>query len=436
MSGVLPAALRARLGGLRTYLSGSLWFIPAVFVVGAMALARGVMAIDESLDQNQDGWFLFGGAAESARTFLSAIAASMITFTGLVFSITMLVLQLTSSQYSPRSLRTFLRDRVSQITLGLFIATFTFALMALQEVRSELDEQDRFVPAISVQVAFALILVSVAAFVYYIHHVADSIRVETLVTRISRETLAAAERLFADDLDGIPGRDVPLIPADEVIPATSAGAVNGLSLRTLSSCAQACGALVEVVPVPGDFVAPGMPLLRVWGRIDDAARSSLLRSVRQGKDRAVDQDIAFGIRQLVDVAERALSPGINDPTTAVQAIDRIHEILRYLSSCPLRPPTEQLDPRHVVVHWPRWEDYLRLAADEPRTYGATSIQVVRRLRALLLDLLELAPPERREAVREHLAALDRTVKSSYASSDGRAAASSPSQQGHGPVLPG
>jgi len=189
------------------------WFVPATCVVAAAGLALALVQLDEKL-QRDGGGVAFAGGPESARSLLSAIASSMLTLTALVFSITVVVLQLTSSQFSPRVLRTFLRDRQNQLTLGVFTATFVYALMALREVRGQDGLVDLFVPGITISVAFGLVLVSVALFVAYIHHIVNSIRVVTIIDRIRIETESTIDRLAERDAEAAPLPPAPDGPSE------------------------------------------------------------------------------------------------------------------------------------------------------------------------------------------------------------------------------
>ncbi|HVL52797.1 MAG TPA: DUF2254 family protein, partial [Vitreimonas sp.] len=183
----------------RERLRTSLWFVPGLFAVGAVALAVLALAVDDRISADPGGLlFLYGGTAEGARSVLSTIAQSMLTFTGLVFTITMLVLQLASSQLSPRVMRTFLRDRSNQVVLGFFVATFVYTLLVLRDVRAAVDGGEGFVPGLSIWIAFALLLTSVAAFIYYIDHMAHAIRASTVISNIANETEQAIERLYPE----------------------------------------------------------------------------------------------------------------------------------------------------------------------------------------------------------------------------------------------
>ena len=208
---------------IREYLRSSLWFIPALCAAGAFALAQGLLAADEAISQERDTWFLFGGGPDSARSLLSTIAASMITFTAVVFSITMLVLQLASQQFSPRVLRTFLRDRATQTVLGVFIGTLTYALLVLRRVRSESEvaSVSAFVPSLSIWVALLLVLTCLALFVYYIHHMAQSIRAVTIIDRVAQETRRAIDHMYPEEVGDEPEEPVqwPPAPPSLIIPS-------------------------------------------------------------------------------------------------------------------------------------------------------------------------------------------------------------------------
>jgi uncharacterized membrane protein len=280
------------------------WFVPATCVVAAAGLALALVQLDEKLKRDGGG-VAFAGGPESARSLLSAIASSMLTLTALVFSITVVVLQLTSSQFSPRVLRTFLRDRQNQLTLGVFTATFVYALMALREVRGQDGLVDLFVPGITISVAFGLVLVSVALFVAYIHHIVNSIRVVTIIDRIRIETESTIDRLAERGAEAAPLPPAPDGPVRDIAAARS-GAVVAVDVDRLVRLAAEAHIVLRVVPQIGEFVPEGSPLLQapVGANVDDAA---LGRAVQLDIERDTSQDMAFGLRQLVDIAERALT---------------------------------------------------------------------------------------------------------------------------------
>lgn len=389
--------MRALQDGLRrlwsTLLSGY-WFVPGVTVLTISGLALALLALDRDLVQSgsQVG---FGGGPDSARALLSAIASSTLTLTALVFSITIVVLQLASSQFSPRVLRTFLRDHRSQVTLGIFLGTFVHALLVLREVRGEDGSTEQFVPGLSIFASFGLVILSVAFFVHYIHHIAGSIRVIEIIRRIFDETVKSIDRCHPDDHDAHAAHEPPAHSPTLVVQAGSQGVVTAVEMNRLANVAREAEATLVVVPRVGDFVAKGMPLVEVYGsaEIDE---SRVRSTVALSRERDLAQDPAFGFRQLVDIAERSLSPGVNDPTTAAQCLDHIHALLRHLAPRHLTARTCVSDDGFLlaVAGQPSWEDYVRLGLDEIRHWGAGSIQVHQRIEALLADLTTVTPPER------------------------------------------
>ena len=375
------------------------WFIPGGIVVAASAVALGLLELDEWLvaDGRSIG---FTGGAESARALLSSIASSMLTLTALVFSVTVVVLQLASGQFSPRVLRTFLQDRRSQTTLGVFLATFLYALIVLRAVRGDGGTVDRFVPGISMGVSFLLVTISVAFFVQYIHNITTSIRVIEIIDRISKETAAAIERIHPADRQSADVGLPSLAAASATVCAATRGVVTSVNVERLCRIAERADVCLVVVPRVGDFLATGMPLVEIHGDGDGVDDHAVRRAISLAKERQLDEDPAFGFRQLVDIAERSLSPGVNDPTTAVQCLDHLHDLLRRLATrtLPSRIMRTAQGGVRVVLPRPTWEDYVALAVDEIRHWGAGSLQVHRRIGDLLDDLAAEVSPERAAVV--------------------------------------
>lgn len=395
------------------HLRSSLWFLPAVFAAGAFVLAGLTLAIDRQLSLERLGSLQFGGSAEGARSVLATIAQSMLTFTALVFTITMLVLQLASGQLSPRVMRTFLRDRGNQTVLGLFVATFLYTLVVLRDVRSA-DTGIEFVPGFSIFVAFLLLLACVVAFVYYINHMAHAIRPTSVIESIAIETRQAIDRLFPQVVGDGPEVAVPWraanAAASDVVVAPAAGTLVTIDEDSLVEVLRRSDTVAALVPMVGDFLPEGAPLFRI-SRPDDRLAERLQGLVTLAPERALQQEAAFGFRQIVDVAVRALSPGTNDPTTAVQAIDRLHDLLRRLVERPLRSliRTDDGGQPRLIVPRPDWSDYVHLAVDEIRISGSAQVQVISRLGAMLEDLAAIAPADRQPVIRQELSELDRVA---------------------------
>jgi uncharacterized membrane protein len=429
-----------RLSRLAEQLGMSYWLIPTCCVALAIGLSKLAEVIDAGLSQDVHAWYLFRGGPEGARSVLSAVASSMMTFAGLVFSVTILVLQQASNQFSPRVLRTFLRDRQSQLALGIFMGTFVYALLGLRSVRGTAEglDIDSHVPSLSVWLAVVLVLLCVGAFIYYIHHVAQSIRAVVILARIRDETRHTLERMYPEGIGedsedarferpaGSPSLLVPL-------PGHS-GVLSVVDEERLFRCACEAGVTVVLVPMVGDYIPHGSPLFEVWGDAGALDVKALTDAVVISQERTHQQDTAFGFRQLVDIAERALSPGINDPTTAVQALDQLHDLLRSMVHrrfpAPARADAE--GTVRLVCPRPDWDAYVRLAVDEVREYGEGSLQVARRLRFLLEDLLRVAPAFRRAELVRQLALLEGSVERGFPDAREAAVAHRASPQGHGP----
>jgi len=419
--------LLEQLGGSRTRplqkfresLRFGFWAVPALCVLVAVVVAQVLVAVDRRREAEFD--FTFGAGPDGAREVLGAITTAMITFTGLVFSITLVVLQLTSQQFSPRVLHTFLRDRQTQWSLGVFTATFVYAIMVLRTVDS--GEDDQFVPAVGTTFALFLLLVSVGLFVTYIHHMATSVQVTSIMNAISHETRRSLDRRFPAEhghLEASPDRP-PQPLASAVVSAPRSGVVTTFDERALVAAAHAAGVLLWTGVRLGDFVPEGAPLLQVVGDASRLDQGAVLSAITQARDRTLQQDVAFGVRQLVDIGERALSPGTNDPTTAVQVLDQLHDLLRRLATRPLRTGvhTDEAADVRFVMPADRIEDYLHLALDGIDQYGADARPVQQRLDALLADIAEAALPAYRTAFDDIIARRRERQTEAYRNTTGR-----------------
>ena len=398
----------------------SLWFVPSLCVLAAIALAWGAVAIDRRIPQDRTAWFLFGGGPESARNLLSTIAAAMVTSISLIFSVTMVVLQLASAQYSPRVLRTFIRDRLVQVVLGVYIATFVYSLLVLPEVRSGASRDSVHVPALAVSLSLVLALVSLALVVRYIDHVAHAIRATNLLSAVAEETRQAIKTLYPEQLGDErsveeEGGKLERQPDQVVNSDQPPGVVVAVDEERLLEWAEKADVLVEVVPLVGEFVPEGAPLFVVFGASTDFDTASLVRCIGLARERTMHQDPAFGFRQIVDIAERALSPGVNDPTTAVQAVDHLHDLLRRLGTRDFPSPVRVDGAGKPRVIAPRygWDDYVELAFDEIRHYGGGSVQVALRLRGAIDDLLGVVPETRRAPLELELDLLDKSTEREF-----------------------
>ena len=391
--------MRPRLSQITEALAANLWLVPLLAFVLAVVLSRTLETFDRTFDITAKAWFVYGGSPSGARQLLSTIAGSMITFIGMVFSSTILVLQLASQQFSPRIMRSFFRDRIIQVSLGTFIATFAYAILVLREIREEPGHE--FVPGLSTYAAITLVWLSLGMFVIYINHIGHRIRAARIVEIAAEDTITSLERLGSKR----PEAALAVIPtsAHACVEATRHGVVAEIDARALLKIAIGHDVLIEVVPQCGDFVCVGAPIARVWNADDllVRTRAQIVAAVSVERERTIREDPLFGLRQLVDVAEKALSPGINDPTTAVTVLDQLHEVLRRVAETHPRTDVhcDEMGVQRVFVPRPSWQQYVDSALEEILLYGRKSIHVMRRMRTLVIDLDDVVALEARPALR-------------------------------------
>jgi uncharacterized membrane protein len=372
------------------HLKSSLWFVPVLCVLAGVAISFGTIALDRYFDYEALPGLV--GGPDAAALIFSTVAASMVSLTALVLTITMVVVQLAMGQFSPRIVQRILRDKPSQLAIGLFVATFVHAILALREVTNNGDGTGN-VPGIALVTAFLLVLVSIAVLVMYVHHIGQALRVSALIELVGDETRTLLERRYPDKG---PALDTPLgsLP---VVRANESGVITGIGYEQLVEEGRRADCVLELVPALGEFVPADGVLFRLHGEStavdEDRLRASLIFSLEP----TLDEDVAYGVRLLVDIAERSLAESpFQDPTTAVQAIDRLHDILRQLARRPFPDGRHLDDAGHVRLTVPTmtWEAYVHLAFDEIRLAGAGSPQVARRLTAALNDLRSIVPPDR------------------------------------------
>ncbi|MFN8037661.1 MAG: DUF2254 domain-containing protein [Acidimicrobiales bacterium] len=393
---------RDRRAILADHLRNRLWVIPTLFGLGALLAA---VAIARWF-QGATGFIGYLGDRDSARSALGTISSAMLTFLGLVFSISVVALQIASGQLSPRVMRVFQRDRRTQVVLGVFLATFVFSLTAMVE----LGEAEAVAAAPLIGLSLVLVGASLVAFLVYLQHITTSLRAVTVIEAIAAETRVAIDDVYPPEGAGDPASSVSG-PAPEpsepvaasaatttAVPAPRAGVIAAVDLEALAERARADGVVVRVVPPVGTYLPAGATLFEVEGAVTEVGPYQ--RAVDLEASRTLIQDVPFGIRQLVDIAERALSPAVNDPTTALQALDRIGDLLRRIVVRP-DPETSLADRDGTVrVRWtvPSWEALVDLACNEIRWFGSGSTQVTRRMAWILADLRSVAPPARVAAI--------------------------------------
>jgi uncharacterized membrane protein len=340
--------MKTKLLFLLDLLRTTLWFAPALMAAGATVLALVLVAVDRAAQRDVErlpDWGYSGGP-EGARLVLSTIAGSMVTVAGVVFSITIVALTLASSQFGPRLLRAFIRDRSNQIVLGTFLATFLYCLLVLRTIRS--DGHGEFVPAISVVVGVLLAIGSLGVLIYFIHHAATSIQATHVIANVTGELLETIDRLYPDQIGEPPESGEPAATpstqrpkgAGQPVVARRSGYVLALNGEELMHLAREHDLVVRLEVRPGQYLIRDELFATVWSAEalpDDVARE-LAGAVEQGSERTSLQDLEFGIDQLAEIAVRALSPGINDPFTAMACLDRLGEVLCRLAQREIPSP--------------------------------------------------------------------------------------------------
>ncbi len=373
------------------------WVLPALCCATALVLGLVVPQIDHAIGDRRA--LLFGGGPNGARSLLTAITTAMISVTGVIFSITVVVLQLASSQFSPRVLRSFLASRVTQMTLGVFSGTFLYSIVVLRSVRGDAGVA-AFVPQLAITGAFLSVVASVAMFLAYIHHITESIRVTTIISSVGTETREVIEK----PREGVPesptGATLTLPPANDTVHSAGHGVVTMIDVPRLIRLAHGHDVVFELLTRMGDFVAEGMPLVDIHGNAEQLDHDAVRSALRLASDRSMHDDVAFGFRQLVDIAERALSAAVNDPTTAVQVLDEIHDLLRTLAVLP-DPPVVRVDHDddvRLLLRERTFAEFLDLGIDEIAHYGAEHVQVPARIRDMLVDLKLAGRPQHQAAI--------------------------------------
>ncbi len=390
---------------LRAELQSSLWVLPALCTGAAALLAFALLAFDRQADPSRHLWvWQFEGGAGSAGTVLSTIAGSMITVAGTVYSLTIVALTLASSQFAPRVLGGFIRDRTTKLVLGFFVATFTYSLLVLRAVR------DDFVPGTAVGVAIILALISVGLLIYFINHIFHGIQISTILARVAQETAVQIDLLYPQPWQpDAPGSELPAVAAPDaaVVVADHSGYLQFVDHAALLHLATAAGGSVYQERMVGAFVIAGTPLLRFSSAaaLTPALSRRLLRAFALGRVPTIQQDIAFGIRQMVDVALKAISPAVNDPTTAMNCLDHLGSVLACLAGrrMPDRDLSDAQGRVRVLVPERKFHDLVRLAFDQIRHYGAGDHVIVVRIFDTLAAIGQTTPnPIYRAALREYL----------------------------------
>jgi len=370
-------------------LRSSFWFLPFLIVLGSVVYAVALIQADYTWG---DRWLArwprtFGVAAEGARDMLSTLAGSMMTVMGITFAMTLLALALVSSQYTSRILRNFMRSRVTQVTLGTFAGIFVYCLIVLHSIRTG---DAPFVPSLAVFFAFVLAFCGIAVLIYFIHHIALSIQASSIIASVAQETNASIVRLLPEALDQIPDEDAGRNRGLESlyertwypVPATVSGYIQSVNTDALLHLARDSRTIVRMEHGIGAFVVQDTALvsLALTYPADQKTIDALNAAYSIGRHRTVDHDPAFGIRQLVDMAIKALSPGVNDTSTAVMCVDYLTAILGRLA-CRQFPPSHSYEEEtlRVIAIVPTFEGLLAEAFDQIRDNATGKVAIMARM---------------------------------------------------------
>jgi len=392
----------------RRYRSQALWIVPFTAIILEQVAYRLVHALDDRL-----GWQLQGFSAAGAQALLETIITMTLSFIVFTFGSLLVAIQVAGGQLTPRVIATtLLRDNVVRYTVGLFVFALLFAISSLNRIKGTGDQ-------LVLVVAGVLGLLSIAAFLYLIDYAARLLRPISILSRVGEDGLIVIEAVYPQPTQG---PSLPHItpqtagmPSRIVYHTGRSEVILSVDIEVLVEESRKSNAVVQLIPVVGDFVGKDEPLFALYGDVSRLDENMLASSIHFGIERTLEQDPTFAFRIILDIALKALSPAINDPTTAVLAIDQLHRLLRSVGKRNLRTDTitDQAGKLRVIFRTPNWDDFVNLACTELRRYGADSIQVVRRLRAMLENLIHTLPEDRHAALQAQLALLDDAIKAIY-----------------------
>lgn len=410
-------------------LRSSLWFLPTLIVLASGVLAVVFIELDSYLSLKLLTNFprLFGAGAEGSRGMLSSIAGSMITVAGVTFSITIVALSQASSQYSSRILRNFMRDRGNQAVLGVFLGVFTYCLLVLRAIRG--GDENEFVPSLSVFGALILALVSVGFLIFFIHHAASLLQASNVIAAAAHETLQTIDRLFPETLpdngseaEAGPESNRPLEQQRQIIiPAPKTGYIQTHDEEGFLQLACSTQSVFRMHVGVGEFAVLNSPLVSVYSNssLNDKLVQSIQATYSINSLRTIEEDAGFGIRQIVDIALKALSPGVNDTTTALTCIDYLTAInLRLANRCIAQPLVFEKGRLRVIRKGPTFEQFFSESFDEIRMNAAGKATVILRLVHSFKTIgSATADPGRNLLISRHIALLAdltrKTVESDY-----------------------
>ena len=415
---------------ITSFVRSALWLAPVASVLLATAAIPSLRALDRAT-----GWIVLGFGTQGARAMLAMLAASMLSLLVFLLSALVIAVQVASAQLTPRVIAaTFLRNRPVKFTVGLVLFTFLLAVGVLARTEESVLQ-------LSTATCIAASLVSIAMFLFLVDYTLKALRPVSVVARVAGAGFGVIDEVYPHRLGAAVDRSrstraaSPGPPDRTLHHAGDSAVLIAADFRWLAAAAIEAQGRIELVPRVGEFIAVGEPLFRLHGgaaRLDEASMRSALAF---GGERTLEQDPMFAFRILVDIAAKGLSPAINDPTTAVLAIDQIHRMLRSVGKRHLDTEA-MLDASGkygFTFHTPDWEDYVVLAVSEIRQYGRGSFQVVRRLRAMLENLIASLPESRRPPLESQLRMLARSVERDFPDAEDRESAAFADAQGLGHV---
>jgi uncharacterized membrane protein len=358
------------------------------------------------------GWYATAGI-EGTKTSLTTLAGSMFTFIVFVFSILLLSVQVASAQLTPRIIVFFYRNVVLKFSLTFFVFTFTFTLAVLFRIREH-------VLLMSLYIAVFSCLTCIAIFLYMIDHVGKSLRPISLMNLVGNQGQKVLLNVYPNTLVNTENSEKNCSPLEtylstHTVESKHTGVILAFDIAGVTELARRNNCIIEFIPQVGDFVTYGDPIFKLYQGGEKISDRQLLQKVAIGNERTLQQDPGFAFRIIVDIAAKALSPAINDPTTAVLALDQIHRLLRVVARRKLNTGQvfDKTGKLRLIYRTPNWDNFISLALTEIRYYGKDSIQVVRRMRALLENLIEIVPPQRAAALRVEIEILNRGVEHDF-----------------------
>lgn len=422
-------------------LRSSLWFLPMLIVLASGVLAVVFIELDARLSLKLLTNFprLFGASAAGSRGMLSSIASSMITVAGVTFSITIVALSQASSQYSSRILRNFMRDRGNQAVLGVFLGVFTYCLLVLRAIRG--GDESEFVPSLSVFGALILALVGIGFLIFFIHHAASLLQASNVIAAAAHETVQTVDRLFPESLDDNRSESEAKPDTNSrrehgrhtIVRSTKTGYVQSHDEKTFFQLACSSQSVFVMHAGVGEFAVYDTPLVSVYS--SSSLNEKLVKRIQDtfsiNSLRTIEQDAGFGIRQIVDIALKALSPGVNDTTTAVTCIDYLTAInLRLAKRRIAQPLVFENGGLRVIARGPNFERFLSESFDEIRANAAGNATVILRLiRSLTIIAAATDDPHRNVLISRHITLLEdlttKTIDSDYDAARIRRALNSP-----------